>query len=161
MALSARNHQPPVVDTLPKILDDIDHGSCDLARDLGTSTAYNQDAFRYFVAHERKRSERSNRPFFLLLVDFQHPTLNDRMQPAIASKLFAGLAACLRDTDLIGWYHEGRAAGAVLTHIDSLSTDVSGEIRRRVTDLLRSTLPPTIAPRLQVRVYQLPAVLPQ
>ena len=161
MALSARNQQPPVVDTLPRMLDDIDHGSCDLARDLGTSTVYNQDAFRYFVANERKRSELSNRPFFLLLVDFQQPKLNDRIQPAVASKLFAGLAGCLRDTDLIGWYHEGRAAGAVLTHIDSLSTDVSGEIRGRVTHLLRSTLPAAIGRRLQVRVYQLPAVLPQ
>ena len=161
MALSARNQQAPVVDTLPRILDDIDHGSCDLARDLGTSTVYNQDAFRYFVANERKRSELSNRPFFLLLVDFYQPTLNDRIEPAVAAKLFAGLAACLRDTDLIGWYHEGRAAGAVLTHVDASSTDVSGEIRGRVAHLLRSTLPGTAASRLQVRVYQLPSVLSQ
>jgi len=162
MALSARNQQPPVSDTLLRTLDDLEHGSCDLARDLGTGTTYNQEAFRYFLANERKRSELSSRPFLLLLVDLQQPLANGRFESAVASKLFAGLAACLRDTDLIGWYHEGRVAGAVLTHIDNASsTDASGEIQGRVTRLLCSILPGPIAARLQVRVYQLPAVPPQ
>jgi hypothetical protein len=144
------------------VLDDADYGSCDLARELGSGSAYNQEAFRYFLTNERKRSELSNRPFLLLLVDLQQPQLNGRIQSAVASKLFAGLSACLRDTDLIGWYHEGRVAGAVLTHVeDASSTDVSADIRARVTSLLCATLPAAIAARLQVRVYQLPAGLPQ
>jgi hypothetical protein len=98
----------------------------------------------------------------LLLVDMQQSQLNGLIQSPVASKLFAGLSACLRDTDLVGWYHEGRVAGAVLTHIeDASSTDVSGEIRGRVTSLLRATLPTAVAARLQVRVYQLPAGLSQ
>jgi hypothetical protein len=98
----------------------------------------------------------------LLLVDMQQSQLNSLIQSSVASKLFAGLSACLRDTDLVGWYHEGRVAGAVLTHIeDASSTDVSGEIRGRVTSLLCATLPTAVAARLQVRVYQLPAGLSQ
>lgn len=144
------------------VLDDADYGPCDLARDLGSGSAYNQEAFRYFLTNERKRSELSNRPFLLLLVDLQQPQLNGRIQSPVASKLFAGLSACLRDTDLIGWYHEGRVAGAVLTHVeDASSTDVSADIRGRVTSLLCASLPAAIATRLQVRVYQLPAGLPQ
>jgi hypothetical protein len=162
MASSARNPQPPVGDTVLRTLDDVEHGSCDLAHDLGTGTTYNQDAFRYFLANERKRSELSSRPFLLLLVDLQQPLANGRIESAVASKLFTGLAACLRDTDLIGWYHEGRVAGAVLTHVDNASsTNVSSEIRGRVTRLLCSTLPAPVGARLQVRVYQLPAVPPQ
>jgi hypothetical protein len=76
--------------------------------------------------------------------------------------LFAGLSAGLRDTDVIGWYHEGRVAGAVLTHVEpASSTDISADIRRRVTNLLSGRLPNAIAARLQVRIYQLPAGLPQ
>jgi hypothetical protein len=162
MALSARNQQPLPSEPVLRIPDDADYGSCDLARDLGASTAYNQEAFRYFLANERKRSELSNRPFLLLLVDLQQPQLNGRIQAPVASKLFAGLVTCLRDTDVIGWYHEGRVAGAVLTHVeDAQSIDVSGEIRGRVTRLLSAALPAAIAARLQVRVYQLPAGLPQ
>jgi hypothetical protein len=163
MASSAR--QPALLSAEPvlRILDDGDYGTCDIARDLGSGTAYNQEAFRYFLAHERRRSERSNRPFLLLLVDLQQQQqLNGRLEPAVAAKLFAGLSDGLRDTDVIGWYHEGRVAGAVLTHVeDASSTDVSGEIRGRLTDLLTASLPRSIAARLQVRVYQLPAGLPQ
>jgi hypothetical protein len=161
MALSARNQQLLPSEPVLRILDEADHSSCDLARDLG-ATAYNQEAFRYFLANERRRSELSNRPFLLLLVDLQQPQLNGRITSSVATKLFAGLAECLRDTDVIGWYHEGRVAGAVLTHVeDASSTDVSGEIRRRVGLLLSNQLPSSIATRLQVRVYQLPAGLPQ
>jgi hypothetical protein len=162
MALSARNQQLLPVQPVLRILEDSDHGSCDLARDLGSRTAYNEEAFRYFLANERKRSELSNRPFLLLLVDLQRPPVNGRIESPIAAKLFAGLADCLRDTDVIGWYHEGRVAGAVLTYVEeATSRDVSGEIRARVTMLLRASLPSSTAARLQVRVYQLPAGLPQ
>ncbi|HEU4938199.1 MAG TPA: hypothetical protein VFT39_17190 [Vicinamibacterales bacterium] len=119
--------------------------------------AYNQEAFRYFLGHERKRSELSNRPFLLLLVDLQSTQMTGRIDPTIANRLFEGLAECLRDTDVIGWYHEGRVAGAVLTHVeDTAHVDVPEEIRGRVSGALGSALPSTIASGLQVRVYQLP-----
>jgi hypothetical protein len=158
MALSARNPQL-VNDPVLRILEaPADHGSCDLARDLNSDTVYNQEAFRYFLSHERKRSELSNRPFLLLLVDLQSTQVASRINPAIANKLFDGLAECLRDTDVIGWYHEGRVAGAVLTHVeDSAHVDVPEEIRGRVSGALGSALPSTIASGLQVRIYQLPA----
>jgi hypothetical protein len=162
MALSARHQEFVQGDPVLRMLDEADHGSCDLARDLGLETAYNQEAFRYFLANERKRSELSNRPFLLLLVDLQQSHPNDRVDRAVATRLFGGLAQGLRDTDVLGWYHEGRVAGAVLTHVeDASSNDVSGEIRKRVTTLLRIGLPTRVANRLQVRVYQLPAGLAQ
>ena len=162
MASTARQQQFLPSDPVLRILDDADHGSCDLARDLGVDAAYNQEAFRYFLGNERKRSELSNRPFLLLLVDLQQSPLNGHIHPLVATKLFTGLAQCLRDTDVIGWYHEGRVAGAVLTHVeDASSTDVSGEIRGRVTKVLREMLPAFHGERLQVRVYQLPAGLSQ
>ena len=161
MALSARNEQYPLTDPLARTLDEPDH-RCDLARDLGSGTAYNEEAFRYFLANERKRSELSRRPFLLLLVDLQQPQRKSLSHSPVATKLFEGLSASLRDTDLIGWYQEGRVAGAVLTHVgDASSNDVSAEIRGRVTSLLCATLPKSIATGLQVRVYQLPAGLPQ
>src|SRR5262245_43132476 len=157
MASSARNHQRLPNDAVLRILEDAEHGSCDLARDLGSDTAYNQEAFRYFLGHERKRSELSNRPFLLLLVDLQSTQTTGRIDPVIANKLFVGLVQCLRDTDVIGWYHEGRVAGAVLTHVeDAADVDVSEEIRGRVSVALRTELPSEIGAGLTVRVYQLP-----
>jgi len=158
MALSARNPQLLLNDPALRILEaPTDHGAYDLARDLTVDSVYNQEAFRYFLGHERKRSELSNRPFLLLLVDLQSTQQVSRIDPVIANKLFDGLAECLRDTDVIGWYHEGRVAGAVLTHVeDAADVDVPEEIRSRVSGALGSALPSKIAAGLQVRVYQLP-----
>src|SRR4051812_905316 len=71
MALSARNELLLATDPVLRVPEDVDHAFCDLARDLTGETAYNEHAFRYFLANERKRSALSNRPFLLLLVDFQ------------------------------------------------------------------------------------------
>jgi hypothetical protein len=162
MALSARSPQLVSVEPVLRTPDDADHASCDLARDLGVGAAYNQDAFRYFLANERKRSELSNRPFLLLLVDLQQPQANGRLDPSVATRLFTGLYDCLRDTDVIGWYHEGRVAGAVLTHVEGASSsDPSTDIRARVTRLLSVRLPDALGTRLQVRIYQLPAGVAQ
>ena len=159
MALSARSPEVPGTDPFLRVLENqADHGSCDLARDLDSDSVYNQEAFRYFLGHERKRSELSNRPFLLLLVDLSSTQVARRIHPTIASRLFDGLAACLRDTDVVGWYHEGRVAGAVLTHVeDAGQVNVPEEIRGRVNSSLASVLPSNIAAGVQVRVYQLPA----
>lgn len=158
MALSARNPQLLSTETVLRAVDEADQSSCDLARDIASDNVYNQQAFRYFIAHERKRSELSNRPFLLLLVDLQQMQIAGRIDPAISARLFDGLTRALRDTDVVGWYHEGRVAGAVLTHVDDASgIDIPGEVRSRVTGTLREMLPASFAERLQVRVYQLPA----
>ena len=139
--------------------------SCDVTIESRSGQAYNEPAFGYFLEIERKRSERSNRPFLLLLVDVKkepgEPEKNLSLDPALATKLFSGLWACLRETDFVGWYRDGRVAGAVLTQpADMPRTDVSGEVGPRIRRLLCEGLPTDVARRLQVRVYQLPPGAP-
>ena len=120
----------------------------------GPGRAYNEEAFQYFLEIERKRSELSNRPFLLMLVDFnKHP----RIDAVTADKLFSVLSLCLRETDFIGWYREGRVAGAVLTqHGETDGDDLSDVVRARIGGALRQRLPSDLARQLQTRVYQLP-----
>ena len=78
-----------------------------------------------------------------------------RIDAAVGAQVFAGLARSLRDTDVIGWYREGRIVGAVLTHLgDASVADVSRQMSERVTRTLRDDLPEDIARRLKVRLYQ-------
>jgi len=120
--------------------------------------AYNEEAFRYFLASERKRSERSGCPFLLLLVDLKEQEgLSARIDSVVASNLFSNLWLCLRETDLVGWYREERVAGAVLTEIgDGRQTEVSPLIGQRVTEGLYERLPSGVVRRLRVRIYQHP-----
>src|ERR1043166_1949489 len=108
-----------------------DQCACGLALTVH-GDVYNEEAFRYLLAVERKRFERSNQHFVLVLAELEHgPEQTDRMDAAVSARIFAGLTRALRETDVIGWYREGRVAGAVLTHLGHASlADASRQTRQ-------------------------------
>jgi hypothetical protein len=137
--------------------DEFDHCPYGLAFETRFAQAYNEEAFLYFLEIERRRAEQSGLPFLLLLIDFKkHPGMNPRMNGA-AEKLFSTLSSCVRETDFIGWYHEGTVAGAVLTqHSDAPIRELPDVVSQRITAALRGALPREMAERLRVTVHQLP-----
>ena len=118
---------------------------------------YNEEAFRYFLALERKRSERSRRSFLLLLVNMKkQPGMSDRIPPAVAARIFSGLGLSVREVDFIGWFREERVAGAVLTQgAHAPEGEASAGIGQRVIETLSESVPSDVAGRLHVRVLQL------
>jgi len=133
-----------------------DRCACHIAQEGNLGQAYNEEAFRYFLANERKRSERSGRPFVLLLVNLkQEPGRKERIDPTVARELFSGLWASLRETDFIGWYREDRVAGALLVEFqDGPRREVSRMIHQRVSAGIRERLSTNFAGRLQVRARE-------
>ena len=123
--------------------------------------AYNQAGFTYFLDIERKRAERTNRPFMLLLADFGPSSGADpRMDEDVATSVLSGLSCSLRDTDFVGWFVHEQVAGAVLTERAAGLHDEKAvlSLRERVIRALSDRLPKPLASRLQVRVYhQMPA----
>jgi hypothetical protein len=120
---------------------------------------YNQAAFRFFLASEQKRSDRSGRPFALVLVERKKESgLGARIDVEAATRLFSGLSLGLRETDFVGWYEEGVVAGAVLTHLGETSkTDVAHQVHRRIANGVFAGLFPEFADYFTLRVYELPA----
>jgi hypothetical protein len=117
---------------------------------------YNEAAFRHFLAIESRRAERSMWPLVMLLItvrysDGSRATLNDET----AASLFRGLGASIREVDFVGWYREGRVAGAVL----SRGINASGAIPRRIAEgllpELKKRLSADQASNLRVRVVRL------
>jgi hypothetical protein len=135
-----------------------DRGSSPIALAGRLGQAYDEETFLYFLEIERKRLERSGCPLLLLLADLSDQGgTSARLKPAIASRLFAGLWFCLRESDFTGWYRHGRVAGAVLTQLtQETSTDVSRMICQRVAGVLAPRLPADAAGCLRVRTHQLP-----
>jgi len=155
---TSASHQPaaqPGPSVRPADLSDSE--AAGFALQGGPVHAYNEEAFQYFLEIERKRSELSNRSFLLMLIDFhKHP----RIDAVTAQTLFSVLSRCLRETDFIGWYRDGRVAGAVLTqHAETEADDLAEGVRRRIGGALRDGLPSALAPQLQARVYQIPSLL--
>jgi hypothetical protein len=129
--------------------------ACGVAVASRARAAYNEEAFRYFLTIERQRSRRSGRPFLLLLLDLSAPQMMDgRIDPKLVARLLRGLARSVRETDFIGWYREFSVLGAVLTELgESAAADIVQQVTRRLTAVLRDSVPAAIACRLDVRVY--------
>src|SRR5437773_1412519 len=122
--------------------------------------AYNEQAFRYLLEIESKRSERSGYPFLLLLIDLKKQEgASASLDSMVANHLFSNLWLCLRETDFVGWYREEGVAGAVLIELrNRRPTEVSRLIGKRVSARLYEHLPSDVARRLRVRIYQHPKV---
>lgn len=120
------------------------------------SGAYNQEAFRYLLGSESKRSERSGYFCQILLVywtDAQGRIV--QMDFHGAKTVMAALSRILRETDYIGWYCDGRIVGAVLTVLVQESmAQVSTQLQPRLVEILRIELGVEETSRLQIRVCQ-------
>jgi hypothetical protein len=122
--------------------------------------AYNEEAFRYFLALERKRAERFNRSFLLLLVNLRKqpsmPNVSTQIGPHVATDVFGALCVCVREVDFMGWYREERVVGAVLSHgAATPEREATHRIGQRCVSALAERLTAEIASRMQVRVLQL------
>ena len=99
-----------------------------------------EPAFHRMIALERKRSERSRKPFVLMLVDVGDEQESDKTTKALR-KIASALSASTRETDVIGWYAKNRALGVMFIEIgpDGKSETLS-IIVGRVTEALRLNL---------------------
>jgi hypothetical protein len=72
--------------------------------------------FHRIIARERKRSERSQRPFVLLLIDTggDQPGSN---QGRLLLDLLAAIEEATRETDVTGWYTTDAVVGVMFTEI--------------------------------------------
>ena len=69
-----------------------------------------EGAFQRLISLERKRSERSQRPFVLLLID-GGPSLSGEKNGRILLEMLAALQEATRETDVTGWYADERGDG--------------------------------------------------
>jgi hypothetical protein len=121
----------------------------------------NEETFHYFLTIQRQRSERSGRPFSLLVVELKDPAGQSlSMESVIAASVFSALRRCLRDTDIVGWYRTGWAAGAVLTELgDGSHADAGRPVGQRVKTTIAAQIPQPLGGQLSVIVYQLRSTL--
>jgi hypothetical protein len=124
-----------------------------------TVEAYNETAFRYFVQVEEKRFRRSNRRFLLLLLELHDQSGSaESIDPSLSRKLFTALSPCVRETDFVGWYRQGRIIGVVCTQLDDAQGGtVLNVVATRFQNAMREALPEQFGSRVQVRSYFLPS----
>jgi len=101
---------------------------------------FNQDAFHRVISLERRRTERSHKPFLLMLLDMGDHLASETSEKNV-SRLLAALSISTRETDVVGWYESNRIVGVMFTEIclEDKKTIVSTMISR-LSDILRDNL---------------------
>jgi len=106
----------------------------------GSPHVLNEESFQRMIALERKRSERSRKPFLLMLVDMGGYLHSERTTKILTSTL-AALSISTRETDVTGWYKQDRVVGVMFTEIGLEDRALVLETMiNRVSDTLKSTL---------------------
>ena len=98
-------------------------------------------AFRALVERERKRTDRSQRPLLLLLLDVRPvPGTGAWGRQRLYTRIRRALQRCLRQTDVIGWYTPHAVIGVLCTEL-APAVPALGPIVARVTATLETCLP--------------------
>ena len=99
-----------------------------------------QEAFHKMITLERKRTERSRKPFLLMLLDTGSELPSDRSSRLLVDVLNA-LAASTRETDVTGWYATGAVVGVMYTEIaPGDRSSIVATMLARVSNSLRENL---------------------
>ena len=74
------------------------------------------DAFKRMIAIERKRTERSAKPFLLMLLETGEQTSEEK-NAQLLGKVIEALLTATRETDVIGWQKNNACVGVLFTQL--------------------------------------------
>jgi lipopolysaccharide/colanic/teichoic acid biosynthesis glycosyltransferase len=100
-----------------------------------TEAALQENVFHSMLTLERRRAERSGKPFVLMLLD---ANLENGSAAVILEEAAEVIMASKRETDLAGWYKKSDILGVIFT-------EVSIEGERPLTEILRTKFETALA----------------
>jgi len=114
-AMSALNTAVPQPNA-PRKLEVKAHVSVPQTENSPARILLNEDAFVSMLYLERRRAERTQKRFVLVLMDVSR-ILGDGQKIRTIQKIAAGLSGATRETDIIGWYVENNLIGIIGTEV--------------------------------------------
>jgi lipopolysaccharide/colanic/teichoic acid biosynthesis glycosyltransferase len=84
---------------------------------IGDREVVNEGTFRRMISIERKRTERSRKPFLLMLLDTGNCQDSKKNGKAL-DKILSALLASTRETDVTGWYENRGTVGVLFTEFE-------------------------------------------
>ena len=124
----------------------------------GTSLAgfLQEETFHSMLTMERRRAERSRKPFVLMVIEPAaciEADENDRFMSRVTSVLVKST----RETDLVGWYKKGTGLGLIFTEINlEFATHITEILQTKVVSALENGLGIKVNSKLVVTVHLFP-----
>jgi len=113
-----------------------------------------EEAFHGILMLERRRAERSGKPFVLMLLDSHQENGTAR---AILRQALGVLTASTRETDPVGWYRDGGILGVIFTEAGNDEIGVIVEtLRAKIRSNLQEQLGPEMAGKIAVSLHVFP-----
>jgi exopolysaccharide biosynthesis polyprenyl glycosylphosphotransferase len=105
---------------------------------------FDEAAFHRMISLERRRTERSRKPFLLMLLDMGKPMVSQaaaQQAEATLRKIMAALSGSTRETDVAGWYRHDAVVGVMFTEIGLEQRDsIVSTMIARLSNTLRHDL---------------------
>lgn len=101
-----------------------------------------EDAFMSMLYLERRRAERAQKRYVLLMVDVRDAIL-DKHKVRTLEKITRTLCSVTRETDIIGWYVYDHILGVIATEIGKAT---SSEVRERISQKFRAAFLEALGP---------------
>ena len=112
--------------------------------------------FGELLCLERRRAERSRKPFLLMLLDLRRVMVNGHTGRMIEG-VWTSVCSASRDSDIRGWYLQGAVLGVIFVEVrQEGQKSVSDIIREKVISSLSSRLAADEIERIDIRMYLQP-----
>lgn len=120
------------------------------------STFLQEAPFQSMLTLERRRAERSRKPFVLMVLEAAA-----HLEQSSADRLLARVTSVLinatRETDLVGWYQNGAALGVIFTEINlEFSTPITEILKSKVLGALHKEFGADIQSKIILSVHLFP-----
>ncbi len=113
---------------------------------------YVEDYFHHLFYMERKRSERSLKPFLLMLVNIIS-LFSDKEEKECINRIANVLSSCKRETDVTGWYQYDYIMGAIFTELGEINEDL---IRQKIHNCLINIIDPEQIEKIKITSHVFP-----
>jgi lipopolysaccharide/colanic/teichoic acid biosynthesis glycosyltransferase len=115
-----------------------------------------EEAFHAMLTRERRRAERSRKPFLLMLVD-SHAVHKNESGATFLERLTSVVSDATRETDIIGWYEAGVILAVIFTEINlEGKSPITEVLHSKVVSALHDNLDQRLASNLVVSVHLFP-----
>jgi lipopolysaccharide/colanic/teichoic acid biosynthesis glycosyltransferase len=114
-----------------------------------------EDIFAAALSLERKRTERSGKPFLLALFHSSSP--NGSGKSDLVQFVVPAIQPVVRETDVMGWYQRNAVLGVVFTHWQGeTKLEAKTAIDTRLRSLLANSMPPETLQALRITYHFYP-----
>jgi lipopolysaccharide/colanic/teichoic acid biosynthesis glycosyltransferase len=123
-----------------RLVDSTSLGLLDIPEPTEGRRVLSEELFHRMISQERRRTERSHKPFLVVLLD-----MGDELTPADSKSALAMsvdvLSLGTRETDVVGWYKNDLIVGVMFTEIDAeAKKDILATMLNRISMCLKDNL---------------------